>query len=60
MNYLHCAIESGIRNIEMESAVFAAMCNRSGLPGNHIHVQDFSQRILKDLCKLNVLKSILL
>ncbi|XP_078271313.1 uridine phosphorylase 1-like isoform X4 [Rhinoraja longicauda] len=33
MNYLHCAIESGIRNIEMESAVFAAMCNRSGLPG---------------------------
>ncbi|XP_041040462.1 uridine phosphorylase 1-like isoform X1 [Carcharodon carcharias] len=33
MNYLHCAYEAGVRNIEMESSVFAAMCNRSGLPG---------------------------
>ncbi|XP_038652824.1 uridine phosphorylase 1-like isoform X2 [Scyliorhinus canicula] len=33
MNYLHCAYEAGVRNIEMESSVFAAMCNRSGIPG---------------------------
>ncbi|XP_067853315.1 uridine phosphorylase 1-like isoform X2 [Heptranchias perlo] len=33
MNYLHCAYEAGIRNIEMESTVFAAMCHRSGLAG---------------------------
>ncbi|XP_067912446.1 uridine phosphorylase 1-like isoform X3 [Heterodontus francisci] len=33
MNYLRCAYEAGVRNIEMESSVFAAMCNRSGLPG---------------------------
>ncbi|XP_051871625.1 uridine phosphorylase 1 isoform X2 [Pristis pectinata] len=33
MNYLRCAYEAGVRNIEMESAAFAAMCNRSGLPG---------------------------
>ncbi|XP_040288080.1 uridine phosphorylase 1 isoform X1 [Bufo bufo] len=31
MQYLKAAYEAGIRNIEMESSVFAAMCNISGL-----------------------------
>ncbi|XP_069814650.1 uridine phosphorylase 1 [Dendropsophus ebraccatus] len=31
MQYLQAAFEAGIRNIEMESSVFAAMCNLSGL-----------------------------
>ncbi|XP_053570296.1 uridine phosphorylase 1 [Bombina bombina] len=31
MQYLKAAYEAGIRNIEMESSVFAAMCNLSGL-----------------------------
>lgn len=31
MQYLKAANEAGIRNIEMESSVFAAMCNISGL-----------------------------
>ncbi|CAJ0968817.1 unnamed protein product [Ranitomeya imitator] len=31
MQYLKAAYEAGIRNIEMESSVFAAMCNVSGL-----------------------------
>ncbi|KAM3929810.1 uridine phosphorylase 1 [Leptodactylus fuscus] len=31
MQYLKSAYEAGIRNIEMESSVFAAMCNISGL-----------------------------
>ncbi|XP_056376228.1 uridine phosphorylase 1 isoform X1 [Hyla sarda] len=31
MEYLKAAYEAGIRNIEMESSVFAAMCNISGL-----------------------------
>ncbi|XP_043575157.1 uridine phosphorylase 1-like isoform X1 [Chiloscyllium plagiosum] len=33
MKYLQRAYDAGIRNIEMESSVFAAMCKRSGLPG---------------------------
>ncbi|XP_062925901.1 uridine phosphorylase 1 [Mobula hypostoma] len=33
MNYLHAAHKAGVRNIEMESAAFAAICARSGLPG---------------------------
>ncbi|XP_078085097.1 uridine phosphorylase 1-like isoform X2 [Mustelus asterias] len=33
MKYLNRAYEAGVRNIEMESSVFAAMCNRSGIPG---------------------------
>lgn len=33
MQYLKAAYEAGIRNIEMESSVFAAMCNISGLRG---------------------------
>ncbi|XP_075068757.1 uridine phosphorylase 1 isoform X2 [Mixophyes fleayi] len=31
MQYLKAAYEAGIRNIEMESSVFAAMCNTSGV-----------------------------
>lgn len=31
--YLRAAYEAGIRNIEMESSVFAAMCNACGLRG---------------------------
>ncbi|XP_068090640.1 uridine phosphorylase 1 [Hyperolius riggenbachi] len=31
MQYLKAAYDAGIRNIEMESSVFAAMCNISGL-----------------------------
>uniref|UniRef100_A0A8C5QX71 Uridine phosphorylase n=1 Tax=Leptobrachium leishanense TaxID=445787 RepID=A0A8C5QX71_9ANUR len=31
MDYLRAAYNAGIRNIEMESSVFAAMCNISGL-----------------------------
>ncbi|KAM4705535.1 uridine phosphorylase 1 isoform 1-T2 [Rhinophrynus dorsalis] len=31
MQYLKAAYEAGVRNIEMESSVFAAMCNISGL-----------------------------
>lgn len=33
MQYLKAAFEAGIRNIEMESSVFAAMCNICGLRG---------------------------
>ncbi|XP_060706032.1 uridine phosphorylase 1-like isoform X2 [Hemiscyllium ocellatum] len=33
MKYLQRAYDAGVRNIEMESSVFAAMCKRSGLPG---------------------------
>ncbi|XP_048417823.1 uridine phosphorylase 1 isoform X1 [Stegostoma tigrinum] len=33
MKYLKRAYDAGVRNIEMESSIFAAMCNRSGLPG---------------------------
>lgn len=32
-DYLTKAYESGVRNIEMESSVFAAMCKLSGLKG---------------------------
>uniref|UniRef100_A0A8D0BUM3 Uridine phosphorylase n=2 Tax=Salvator merianae TaxID=96440 RepID=A0A8D0BUM3_SALMN len=33
MQYLKAAYDAGVRNIEMESSVFAAMCNLSGLKG---------------------------
>uniref|UniRef100_A0A2D4HNE1 Nucleoside phosphorylase domain-containing protein n=1 Tax=Micrurus lemniscatus lemniscatus TaxID=129467 RepID=A0A2D4HNE1_MICLE len=33
MQYLKEAHKTGVRNIEMESSVFAAMCNLSGLKG---------------------------
>lgn len=33
LQYLKNAYESGVRNIEMESSVFAAMCNLSGVKG---------------------------
>ncbi|XP_059801388.1 uridine phosphorylase 1-like isoform X2 [Hypanus sabinus] len=33
MNYLNAACKAGVCNIEMESAAFAAICARSGLPG---------------------------
>lgn len=33
MQYLKAAYDAGIRNIEMESSVFAAMCNISGVRG---------------------------
>ncbi|KFO76094.1 Uridine phosphorylase 1, partial [Cuculus canorus] len=33
LRYLKEAYDSGVRNIEMESSVFAAMCNLSGLKG---------------------------
>uniref|UniRef100_A0A8C7EG93 Uridine phosphorylase n=1 Tax=Nothoprocta perdicaria TaxID=30464 RepID=A0A8C7EG93_NOTPE len=33
LQYLREAFESGVRNIEMESSVFAAMCNLSGVKG---------------------------
>ncbi|XP_015283833.1 PREDICTED: uridine phosphorylase 1-like [Gekko japonicus] len=33
MQYLKSAYEAGVRNIEMESSVFAALCNLSGLRG---------------------------
>uniref|UniRef100_A0A8C5RK33 Uridine phosphorylase n=1 Tax=Laticauda laticaudata TaxID=8630 RepID=A0A8C5RK33_LATLA len=36
MQYLKEAHMTGVRNIEMESSVFAAMCNLSGLKGNVI------------------------
>ncbi|XP_073516075.1 uridine phosphorylase 1-like isoform X5 [Phyllobates terribilis] len=52
MQYLKAAYEAGIRNIEMESSVFAAMCNISGLrdpadaegchtlkPGDYVYVK---------------------
>uniref|UniRef100_UPI00398E5E12 uridine phosphorylase 1-like isoform X5 n=1 Tax=Pristiophorus japonicus TaxID=55135 RepID=UPI00398E5E12 len=38
MMYLQSAYEAGVRNIEMESSVFAAMCNRSGLAGTVVCV----------------------
>ena len=31
MSYLHEVHKSGVRNIEMESLCFAAMCNRAGI-----------------------------
>ena len=34
LQYLQEAYKAGVRNIEMESSVFAAMCNLSGLSGN--------------------------
>ncbi|XP_015283832.1 PREDICTED: uridine phosphorylase 1-like [Gekko japonicus] len=33
MNYLKAAYEAGVRNIEMESSVVAAMCNLTGVKG---------------------------
>lgn len=33
LQYLKEAYDSGVRNIEMESSVFAAMCNLSGVKG---------------------------
>lgn len=37
LQYLKNAYESGVRNIEMESSVFAAMCNLSGVKGKLSH-----------------------
>lgn len=34
--YLRAAHEAGVRNIEMESSVFAAMCSACGLPGRRV------------------------
>lgn len=33
LQYLKEAYDAGVRNIEMESSVFAAMCNLSGVKG---------------------------
>lgn len=33
LDYLRKARDAGVRNIEMESSVFAAMCKMSGLKG---------------------------
>uniref|UniRef100_A0A8D0HCL3 Uridine phosphorylase n=1 Tax=Sphenodon punctatus TaxID=8508 RepID=A0A8D0HCL3_SPHPU len=34
LQYLNAAYDAGVRNIEMESSVFAAICNLSGVKGN--------------------------
>lgn len=37
LQYLKAAYDAGVRNIEMESSVFAAICNLSGVRGNWIY-----------------------
>lgn len=42
LEYLRKAYEAGVRNIEMESTVFAAMCRVCGLKGTVVTTQQVS------------------
>lgn len=51
--YLNAAYMAGVRNIEMESSVFAAMCRACGLRGMLAFIYSIAHTFLFSLCWLS-------